>query len=149
MFNRIEIYLIHNSFLHAELYRITHVTTTFWRNFMRYTYVSEKFNLNWYNGGIVYNTSIKMKKKILRFFLLWDNILSSFGRTLDSTHFFNVIIQLFSCLWKCKISVRFEGFFLLCIEIWQARGASQRWNLFSFFVFFIFVINIVLTLSYL
>lgn len=128
MFNKIEIYLIHNSFLHAELYRITHVTTTFWRNFMRYTYVSEKFNLNWYNGGIVYNTSMKMKKKILRFFLLWDNILSSFGRTLDSTHFFNFIIQLLSCLWQCKISVRFEGVFLLCIEIWQARGASQRWN---------------------
>lgn len=63
MFNRIEIYLIHNSFLHAELYRITHITTTFWRNFMRYTYVSEKFNLNLYNGGIVYNTSMKMKKK--------------------------------------------------------------------------------------
>lgn len=68
MFNRIEIYLIHNSFLHAELYRITHVTTTFWRNFMRYTYVSEKFNLNWYNGGIVYNTSMKMKKKFWGFF---------------------------------------------------------------------------------
>lgn len=146
MFNRIEIYLIHNSFLHAELYRITHVTTTFWRNFMRYTYVSEKFNLNWYNGGIVYNTSMKMKKNNLSFFSLWDNILSSFGRTLDSTHFFNVIIQLLSCLWQCKISVRFEGFFLLCIEIWQARGASQRWNP-GFF--FIFVINIVLTLSYL
>lgn len=128
MFNRIEIYLIHNSFLHAELYRITHVTTTFWRNFMRYTYVSEKFNLNWYNGGIVYNTSMKIKKKS-EVFSLWDNILSSFGRTLDSTHFFNVIIQLLSCLWQCKISVRFEGFFfLLCIEIWQARGASQRWN---------------------
>lgn len=128
MFNRIEIYLIHNSFLHAELYRITHVTTTFWRNFLRYTYVSEKFNLNWYNWGIVYNTSMKMKKNNLSFFSLWDNILSSFGRTLDSTHFFNVIIQLLSCLWQCKISVRFEGFFLLCIEIWQARGASQRWN---------------------
>lgn len=128
MFNRIEIYLIHNSFLHAELYRITHVTTTFWRNFMRYTYVSEKFNLNWYNGGIVYNTSMKMKKNNLSFFSLWDNILSSFGRILDSTHFFNVIIQLLSCLWQCKISVRFEGFFLLCIEIWQARWASQRWN---------------------
>lgn len=68
MFNRIEIYLIHNSFLHAELYRITHVTTTFWRNFMRYTYVSEKFNLNWYNGGIVFNTSMKMKKKFWGFF---------------------------------------------------------------------------------
>lgn len=93
------------------VYRITHVTATFWRIFTRYTYVSEKFNLNWYNGGIVYNTSMKMKKKILRFLLLWDNILSSFGRTLDSTHFFNVIIQLLSCLWQCKISVRFEGFF--------------------------------------
>lgn len=145
MFNRIEIYLIHNSFLHAELYRITHITTTFWRNFMRYTYVSEKFNLNWYSGGIVYNTSMKMKKKIWGFFSLWDNILSSFGRILDSTHFFNVIIQLLSCLWQCKISVRFEGFVLLCIEIWQARGASQRWNP---VFFFIFVINIVLTLSY-
>lgn len=116
MFNRIEIYLIHNSFLHAELYRITHVTTTFWRNFMRYTYVSEKFNLNWYNGGIVYNTSMKMKKNNLSFFSLWDNILSSFGRTLDSTHFFNVIIQLLSCLWQCKISVRFEGFFCCVLK---------------------------------
>lgn len=133
MFNRIEMYLIHNSFLHAELYRITYVTTTFWRNFKRYTYVSEKFNLNWYNWGIVYNTCMRMKKKIWGFFLLWDNILSSFGRTLDSTHFFNVIIQLLSCLWQCKISVRFEGFFLLCIEIWQARGASQRWNPVVFF----------------
>lgn len=128
MFNRIEIYLIHNSFLHAELYRITHVTTTFWRNFMRYTYVSEKFNLNWYNGGIVYNTSMKIKKKS-EVFSLWDNILSSFGRTLDSTHFFNVIIQLLSCLWHVQNLRTFWGvFFLLCIEIWQARGASQRWN---------------------
>lgn len=115
MFNRKEIYLINNSFLHAELYRITHDTTTFWRNFTRYTYVSEKLNLNWYNGGIFYNTSIKMKKKFWGFFLLWDNILSSFGRTLDSTHFFNVIIQLLSCLWQCKISVRFEGFFFCCV----------------------------------
>lgn len=114
MFNRIEIYLIHNSFLHAELYRITHVTTTFWRNFMRYTYVSEKFNLNWYNGGIVYNTSMKIKKKS-EVFSLWDNILSSFGRTLDSTHFFNVIIQLLSCLWHVQNLRTFWGVFFCCV----------------------------------
>lgn len=132
MFNRIEIYLIHNSFLHAELYRITHVTTTFWRNFMRYTYVSEKFNLNWYNWGIVYNTSMKMKKKIWGFFYyritsylpleeLWT--LHIFQRYHPVT-FMPVAMQNLRTFW---------GFFLLCIEIWQARGASQRWNPVVFF----------------
>lgn len=145
MFNKIEIYLIHNSFLHAELYRITHVTTTFWRNFMRYTYVSEKFNLNWYNGGIVYNTSMKIKKKS-EVFSLWDNILSSFGRTLDSTHFFNVIIQLLSCLWHVQNLRTFWGvFFAVYWNLTSYRSFSKVESGF----FFIFVVNIVLTLSYL
>lgn len=147
MFNRIEIYLIHNSFLHAELYRITHVTTTFWRNFMRYTYVSEKFNLNWYNGGIVYNTSMKMKKKFWGFF--YYGITSYLPlEELWTLHIFSTLSSsYFHACGNAKSPYVLRGFFfLLCIEIWQARGASQRWNP-GFF--FIFVINIVLTLSYL
>lgn len=91
MFNRIEIYFIYNLFLYVELYRIIYVII-FWWNFMWYIYVLEKFNLNWYNGGIVYNIRMKMKKKIWGFFLLWDNILFFFGRILDFIYFFNVII---------------------------------------------------------
>lgn len=147
MFNRIEIYLIHNSFLHAELYRITHVTTTFWRNFMRYTYVSEKFNLNWYNWGIVYNTSMKMKKKIWGFF--YYRITSYLPlEELWTLHIFSTLSSsYFHAFGNAKSPYVLRVFFLLCIEIWQARGASQRWNPVVFF--FIFVINIVLTLSYL
>lgn len=91
MFNRIEMYFIYNLFLYVELYRIIYVIIIFWWNFMWYIYVLEKFNLNWYNGGIVYNISMKIKKKF-EVFLLWDNILFFFGRILDFIYFFNVII---------------------------------------------------------
>lgn len=144
MFNRIEIYLIHNSFLHAELYRITHVTTTFWQNFMRYTYVSEKFNLNWYNGGIVYNTSMKIKKKS-EVFSLWDNILSSFGRTLDSTHFSTLSSSYFYACGNAKSPYVLRGFFCCVLKSDKLEELLKG----GIRGFFIFVINIVLTLSYL
>lgn len=140
MFNRIEIYLIHNSFLHAELYRITHVTTTFWRNFMRYTYVSEKFNLNWYNRGIVYDTSMKMKKN-LRFFLLWDNIffflwknfgLYTFFQRYHPVTFMPVAMQNLRTFWGVFFAV-----------YWNLTTLRSFSKVESVVFFFIFVINIV------
>lgn len=146
MFNRIEIYLIHNSFLHAELYRITHVTTTFWRNFLRYTYVSEKFNLNWYNWGIVYNTSMKMKKKIWGFF--YYRITSYLPlEELWTLHIFSTLSSsYFHAFSNAKSPFVLRVFFICCVlksdKLEELLKGGIRF-------FFIFVINIVLTLSYL
>lgn len=147
MFNRIEIYLIHNSFLHAELYRITHVTTTFWRNFMRYTYVSEKFNLNWYNGGIVYNTSMKMEKKIWVFF--YYGITSYLPlEELWTLHIFSTLSSsYFHACGNAKSPYVLRGFFFCCVLKSDKLEELLKGRIRVFF--FIFVINIVLTLSYL
>lgn len=76
----------------------------------------------------------KWKKKSEVFFLLWDNILSSFGRTLDSTHFFQRYHPVtFMPLAMQNLRTFWGFFFLLCIEIWQPWGASQRWNPWVFF----------------
>lgn len=128
MFNRIEISLIHYSFLHAELYRITHVTATFWRIFTRYTCVSENFNLNWYNEGIVYNTSIKMKTHFLRVF--FDGITSFLPlEVLWTLHIFSTLSSsYFYARGNAKSPYVLRVCYLLCIEIWQARGAFERSN---------------------
>lgn len=128
------------------VYRITHVTATFWRIFTRYTYVSEKFNLNWYNGGIVYNTSMKMKTNFLRFF--YDGITSFLSlEVLWTLHIFSTLSSsYFHACGNAKSPYVLRVFFYCVLKsdkLEELLKGGIR------FFFFIFVINIVLTLSYL